>query len=86
MTSHSVKTAETNGRRKTASLPARTQPMKSHRLFVYYSPPSFLFISTEAFSFGGLAYGLALAAVPELQFSADSNSSLLEKYLAVYLF
>ena len=60
--------------------------MKSHRLFVYYSPPYFLFYLYKRVLLWGLAYGLVLVVVSKLQFSADPNSSLLEKYLAVYLF
>ena len=44
--------AKPNRKKKDSSFfLARIQPMKSHGLFVYYSPPNFLFLSINEFSF-----------------------------------
>ena len=47
-----VTIVEPNRKKKyTSSFLERTQPMKSHVLFVYYSPPDYLFSSVKEFSF-----------------------------------
>ena len=44
--------ADPNGKTKdSSSLLARAQPMKTHKLFIYSSPPSCLFSSIKKFSF-----------------------------------
>ena len=54
---------EPNRKKKDSiSFLARTQPMKSHGIFVYQSLPNLLFISVKALSFpcyAGFAYGLS---------------------------
>ena len=43
--SHPVTVAKPNREKDSSSFLARTQPMKIHELFVYYSLPNFLFPS-----------------------------------------
>ena len=81
-------TAEPTGRRKTPFL-TRTQPMKSHGLFVYYSPPNFLFLSVKASSFlccGGDLNKACHGFRPRIAILCWSQVNLpfLEKYLWVY--
>ena len=69
---------------------AKTQPMKSRRLFVFYSPPHFLFLSIKAASFpfcGELACDL-LDCRPwiTILYQSQINLSLLENYLAAICF
>ena len=55
----SVTVTEPNRKKKDfSSFLAKTQPMKSHGLFVYFSASNFLFLSIKAFSFPCL-WGLA---------------------------
>ena len=53
--------------------------MKGHGLFVYCSPPNFLFLSIKVFSFlcwVGTCIQLTMIADPELQFSDDPNKPI----------
>ena len=57
-----------------SSFMARVEPMKSHGLFIYSSPPNFLFPSMKASFFlchVGTCTWLTMVADPESQFSAD---------------
>ena len=56
---------------------SRTQPMKSHGLFVYYSLPNFLFTSIKVFfnCLAGTCTRLTMVADPELQFSTDPKQT-----------
>ena len=61
---------------KMTRLLATTQPMKSHEVFVYYSPPHFPFLSIRELSLsfrghGGTHRWLITIADLKLQFSAD---------------
>ena len=54
--------------------PGRTQPVKSHELFVYYHPPYFLFPSIKVFFLPccvGTCIWLTMVAEAKLQFSGD---------------
>ena len=70
---------EPNKKKKvSSSFLKRTQPMKSHRLFVYYSPLNYLSPSMKVFSFpsfAGICMWFTIVADPKLQFSADSEET-----------
>ena len=84
--------AEPNRKKKDSpSFLVRTQPMKSHGLFVHYCPPNLLFPSIKGFSFPCCGADLHVArhgCRPRISILCWSqiNPSLLEKYLAVCLF
>ena len=67
---------ESNRKKKdTSSFLAKTQLMKSHGLFVYSRPSSFLFICIEESCFPGCSRGLTLGSL-WLQ-TMNCNSSLI---------
>lgn len=79
--------AETNRKKDSSSFLARTQTMKSHKLFIYYGPPNSLFLSIKVFSFssiGGTCMCLTMAADPEFQFSWNSWQCLCFKSKCSY--
>ena len=73
-------------KKDSSSFLVRTQPIKSHGLFVYSSPPtsfSSLFKSSPSIAMQALAYGLLIHVILCWYWI---NLSLLEKHLAVSLF
>ena len=69
-------------RMDSCSLLARTQPMKSHGLIAYYSPPSFLSPSIKMFFFSwceGVCMWLIMVADPTFQLSPDPPKTQLCK-------
>ena len=81
--------AESNRKKKYSSFLARIQPMKSHRLLVYYSPPNFLFscirvlLPLPCWDLHRAHHNCRLQSV--ILCWCQINPFLLEKYLAVYL-